>query len=148
LSEDRSVPVIEFPVLWFERGRVWRNDALDEMTAYTKLALKKQFSKGALLVNRRGQAWQVTSVDVVHMLMPRSVGELIGFLEGNPRYRVTFEMQPKGVVGVQEVKEKIAQSFEVDPWWQGVLDFEEFRNAVERARSVDEIIDVFITYHQ
>jgi hypothetical protein len=36
--------VIEFPVLLFERGRVWKTDALEELTVQTKLALKKQFS--------------------------------------------------------------------------------------------------------
>jgi hypothetical protein len=82
------------------------------------------------------------------MRMPRNVWEFIGLLDGNPRYRVTFQMQPKGVMGLLELKEKIAHSFKVDPWWREITDFEEFRDAVERAGSVNEIIDVFVKYHQ
>lgn len=118
------------------------------MTVETKIGLKKQRRKGTLLVNRRGEAWQITGVDVLHMRTPRSFLDLVGFLEGNPQYRVKFQMQPKGVIAVQEVKVKIAHSFEVDPWWQGVIDFEEFRGAVESAGSVNEIIDVFVKFNQ
>jgi len=145
------VDTIVFPVLQFRRTTIATVGSLEKLTRLSRIGIKKRLLDDVELVDHAGSSIRIVSAEPIHMLPPRlAMGEFIGYATGNPRYKMKLHFAEDSFkpVSLEQVKAKVRRSFSKDPWWEGLLDFEEFRQAVENASSVTEIIDVFEQYKQ
>ena len=84
------------------------------------------------------------------MLPPKNFGNILGFIEGNPRYEVEliFAPGPPNTISLDDIRKLIFDSFRKEKHlWEAMVDFEAFRNKIAGATSLEQIFSIFKEYH-
>jgi hypothetical protein len=140
LSIQRSLDVaaISFPVLLFKDAYVYVHRTPEQLTTTTSLALKKGFYNGALVMEGDGRAHKLTGATKL-----RRVGPLIDTLLLNPRIRVELIADGEAFrVSPDESRERIMESLRKRHSWKSRGDFEDLREGIQKARSIQEMIEL------
>lgn len=136
---------IRFPALWASQGLVSVIQSIDEVNVCTKAAFKSGIYKRLVLIDSELRKFKVASARKARILFKLSVFDLLGMLEGNPRWRVDLVFRPNPEpVSLDEVKKIIFSSFEKEKdRWDEMMDFEEFQHKIASAASMDEVFATF-----
>lgn len=143
--------VANFPVLTFSQNLVRREESMSDLTKCTRVALKKRFYDGLKLIDSQGLRFDVIGAKKIRLLPPKpQFGHILDYMTGNFRYQVELLFAPGTPVHIslEEVKKLIFDSFKKEKYsWQAMIDFDEFRDKVAAAKSLDELFAVFNEYH-
>lgn len=141
------MPVVTFPVLTFSQNLVMREEAMSQLTRCTRVALKKGFYDGLVLIDCQGQKFDVIGARKIRLLPPKpEFGHILDYVTGNFRYEVELLFAPGSPVQVslEDVKKMIFTSFRKARYsWEANIDFNHFHRRVYRAVSLDELFAVF-----
>lgn len=134
-----SANVIKFPVLCIHRNYAVVRYSPDELTTTTKYGLKHGEYDGLLIIDCQGIAIKVTGARKLH-----GAGFLGGFnLFLNQRIKVELKHSGEPFqLRLEEVKERIFESFETWHGWTASENFDDIKKGVEKASSVEEIFAV------
>jgi len=140
---------IRFPVLSFGTdGSLLALGSLDRITRCTKQGYKNGFYNGLLLIDADGDEFRVVNAQRVRTLPPKNFGEFLGSISGNPRWQVELEFEPGfSRVSFDEIKRLILNAFEKDRTWDGMPDFETFRDQIATSPSLERVFTVFKTFN-
>jgi hypothetical protein len=140
---------IRFPVLSFGTdGSLLALGSLDRITRCTKQGYKNGFYNGLLLIDADGDEFRVVNAQRVRTLPPKNFGEFLGSISGNPRWQVELEFEPGfSRVSFDEIKRLILNAFEKDRTWDGMPDFETFRDQIATSPSLERVFAVFKTFN-
>ena len=138
---------IQFPALAFSQGFVYALTSLDRITRCSKLTVKKGLYKNLLLVDASSKRFQIVGAKKIRTLIDFSFGWFfLGLLFGNPRWQVEliFAPGPPLQISIDEVKNLIFDSFtKEEDYWGEMIAFEEFRDRVATATSLEQILALF-----
>jgi len=154
VSGERRVPgedsasgkSIRFPALTFSAdGILYAFDSLDRITTCTKRGYKTGFYKGLVLIDSDGTRFRAVDARHIRTLPPRSFGGLLEWLTGNPHWKVDLIFEAEASkASLDEVKQMISTAFRKnDETWQALVDFDEFRDRLERTTSLGEVFAAF-----
>jgi hypothetical protein len=141
MQNEINVAAIQFPVLCFAQSIVRVKQNPDELTTCTKVALRNKFFDNMLIVEMGGKGYKVKGAKKL-----RGVGPFWGyniFLNQKVKVDLLFEGKPFQV-SLDEVKERIFQSFKTRQGWSTRDDFEELRDRVKNAGSISEIAQLLL----
>jgi hypothetical protein len=143
--------MLAFPVLSFSQNLVRRRESMSEITHCTRIALRKGFYEGLLLVDEQGRRFNVTGARKLRTLPPRlTFGNILDFIGGNPRYEIElmFAPGPPTTISLEDARKLIFDSFRNEKYlWEAMVDFEEFRDKITRATSLQQVFSIFKEYH-
>jgi len=125
-------------------------NSLDHMSQCTRAGFKSGCYEGAFLIDSRGERFSVVDAQKVRTLFRLSVFDILGLLEGNPRWQVEFVFSrgPKET-SFEEVKQLVLRSFKKEKdTWEEMIDFEQFRDQVVSAKSMPALFDAFREFNQ
>jgi hypothetical protein len=144
---SQAATSITFPALTLHDGFVDLIRSLDQLRYSSRLTIKKGTYKDALFVDCRGNAFRIAEVRKLRTVPPKfSVGELLGFLSGNPDLEVECVFTPAdpATLSLNDVKALILDSFkERRSFWQEMLDLHDFKEAVRKAYSLEALVSTF-----
>jgi len=101
-----------------------------------------------LLIDADGDEFRVVNAQRVRTLPPKNFGEFLGSISGNPRWQVELEFEPGfSRVSFDEIKRLILNAFEKDRTWDGMPDFETFRDQIATSPSLERVFTVFKTFN-
>jgi hypothetical protein len=141
---------IRFPALSFSRdGLLYALDSLDRISQATKRGVETGFYRNLTLIDSDATRFRVVDAQRVRTLPPRGFGDILGLLSGNPRWQVQLIFAADSQrVSMQEVKRLILDAFRKQSEdWDAMMDFEEFRQRIEDAASVDRVFASFREFH-
>ncbi len=142
-------PAIQFPALSFSQGLVGVITSLE--TQCTKLGFKRGYYKNLTLVDSAGNQFHVVGARKIRRLPFRfRFGDFLEFLGGNPRWEVELIFEPTSSrITADEVKNLLFRSFRKDRYfWSEMCDFEEFRDRIKSASSIEQIFGAFKEFNQ
>jgi hypothetical protein len=100
-----------------------------------------------LLVDASSKRFQIVGAKKIRTLIDFSFGWFfLGLLFGNPRWQVEliFAPGPPLQISIDEVKNLIFDSFtKEEDYWGEMIAFEEFRDRVATATSLEQILALF-----
>jgi hypothetical protein len=129
---------------------VRREESISELNRCTKRGLRNGYYDALLLVDEQGRRFNVSGARRLRMLPPKSFGHILGFIEGNPRYEVElmFAPGPPTAISFDDIRKLIFDSFRKEKHlWEAMIDFEEFRDKITAAHSLQQIFVLFKEYH-
>jgi len=139
---------IRFPALWSNQGLVYMIDTLDTMSQCTRAGFKSGGYRAAFLIDSDYHKFEVVDARKLRTLFSFSMFDLLGLLEGNPRWQVELVLGPPKKSSLAEAKQLISNSFKKEKdSWEEMMDFEEFRDRVVDATSMEEIFTAFREAH-
>jgi hypothetical protein len=144
-------PTIRFPALSFSHGLINVVHSLDVLSQTNKLGLKGGYYKGLTLVDTAGDQFHVLGARKIRTLPFKvTFRDFLEFLGANPRLQVELIFRPgSSQITVEELKTLILGSFKREKYyWEEMSDFEEFRDRIESAASVDEIFSAFKEFNK
>jgi hypothetical protein len=122
--------------------------SLDNVSQCTKAGFS--YYKGAILIDSDYQKFEVVDARKLRTIVGLNLDRLFDLLVGNPRWQVEllFGSTPT-TSSLDEVKRLIFASFKKDKYvWEEMTDFEEFRERVAGATSMEAIFGAFQEFHQ
>ena len=146
---DASKTMLAFPVLTFSQNLVNRRESISELTRGTKRGLKNGYYDALFLVDEQGRRFNVTGARRLRILPPTNFGDILGFIEGNPRYEVElmFAPGPPTTISLDDTRKLIFDSFQKEKnLWEAMVDFEEFQNKIAAATSLQQVFFIFKEY--
>jgi hypothetical protein len=140
---------IRFPVLAFSQSLIYVINNLDAINICTKAGFKTGYYKKLVLIDSAYRKFKVIDAREVRTLFRLSVFDLLGLLEFNPRWQVELVYAPPTSSSLDEVKQIISKAFTKDRYsWEEMMDFEEFRDKIAAAASMEAIFEVFKEFNQ
>jgi len=140
---------IKFPALWVSQNLVGSINSLHRECS--RLALRKGFYKNLRLIDSMSHEFQIADVRKIRMLPPKpSFGSVLGYLTGNPHFQVEliFAPEPPETLSLAQVKDIIFNSFRQEKYsWEAMIDFDDFRDKISAASSLNDIFAIFGGYH-
>lgn len=127
---------LKLPAVCFHRDYALLLRHWDDLTITTSYGLKHGKLEGLLLVDHEGTAVRVEGARKL-----RGVGPFGGygiFLNQKIKVELVYEGDPFPMP-LADFKERLSQSFEEWHGWSAGSDFEDLREAVERATTYEEI---------
>ena len=145
-NESPVQPTIKFPVLEFGQGLVNVVESLDYITNCRKRGYTNGWYKGLVLVDAESRLFRVLGARKLKTLpFNFTFRDFLEALGGNPRYQVELVFAPNtSRISLDKVKKLISESFRKEKnFWSEMTDFEQFRDEIARASSIDEIFGIF-----
>jgi hypothetical protein len=141
---------IQFPALRFSAGLMYAINSLDHMSQCTRAGFKSGCYEGAFLIHSNCQRFNVVDARKVRTLFRLSVFDLLGLLEGNPRWQVEFVFKPAPTeTSFDEAKQFVFRSFKKEKdTWEEMVDFEQFRDQVVATTSMPALFEAFREFNQ
>lgn len=133
-----NVSELGFPVLTFNRFGPSIFRRADDLTSTFASSLRQGWFDGLEIVDSRGKTFTVQQVRTVG-----SIGPFWGLsLFFSRRLRVDLTLRESDrPLSLEDVKARLARSFDEWEGWQARGDFPELKARVEAARTVGELID-------
>ena len=142
---------MRFPALSFSHGLINVIHSLDALSQTNKLGLKRGYHKDLILVDSAGDQFHVVGARKIRTLpFKLTFRDFLEFLGANPRLQVELIFRPgSSRITVEELKKLILGSFKREKYyWEEMTDFEEFRNRIESATSVEQIFGAFKEFNK
>ena len=134
---------IVFPVLL--RTSVGMLDTVlnvDDLTSWTRVALKKEHHKGMFLFDTIGQSWEVTCAEFVE-----GIGRWGGWnLWGERKIRVRLHVEPRDHLDLEQLKKVVQQAMDLLPHqWDATVGVEpeEYRAHADAASTIPDLVHMF-----
>jgi hypothetical protein len=146
MTSDDIAGQIRSPVLEFSQGEVFTQRLTGSIRQCTRLGYKKGYYNNLVIVDSDGRRFTVLGARVLRTIPPTwSLGGTLNHLLG-PRLEVemNFAPEPPTVLTLDEVKSMIFDCIErnSDFWDEMSDDFDEFRNRLARARSLQQVFTI------
>ena len=132
-----TVTDFSYPVLCFNQGIMEIMPNEDTLTTSNKLGLRRAWYKGLLVIDTHGTTCKVRDAKKLH-----GVGWFGGYnLFLNQRIKVELVFEgPPFQMSVEEVRQRVLDSFKRWSGWKTRDDFDELKAAIEHAPSIPEVI--------
>ncbi len=144
---SQSSTSIRFPALSFSQGWLSTVDSMERMTRSSRSGFKKGLHKSLVLVDSSGNQFQVVSAEKVRTFVD-GFGSLLGLLTGNPSVTVKLTFASTGHISLEDLKKLISESFEKqEDYWEEMTSFEQFRDKVGAATSLEQVFAAFKEFH-
>ena len=129
---------LKYPVLRFSRGMMFAEKNADDITNCSKVALKKGFFSGQILVDSTGKVMLVKQAKKLH-----GVGPFWGYsFFLNQRIKVNLELEEQTRMSIEEVRGRVLGVLRQGQEWKASNDYEDLVALVECAGSISEIAKV------
>jgi len=114
----------------------------------SRLAFKREFYKDTVVVDSNGNKFQIVGAKKLRTLLNFSLGELLQLLGGTPTWEVELTFGSPSRISLDETKQLILDCFKGnDEYWEEMSRFEDFRDEVASADSLEEIFGAFKEFH-
>jgi hypothetical protein len=142
-----ATPALHLPALGFSQGMVLLIRSPSVMRECTRLGFKRGFYKDLAIVDSERKRFQVVGAHKIRTLA-RNLREILELLSGNPHWQVELVFSPdSSTVALEKVKELIFDSFQREKdFWDEKTGFEDFRDRIKAANSMEQIIQTFENY--
>lgn len=134
-SANQLIASLEYPVLAFAQGTVFPKRSADEVTRCTKVALKKGYFSGQVLIDSAGTILKIKGARKLH-----GIGPFWGynfFLNQRLRVELITEESPSSL-DIDETKKKVLKALR-GPLWNAGADVPELVLKVKNAKSIAEV---------
>jgi hypothetical protein len=139
---------ITFPALSFNQGWLSVLDSTDSLRYASRLAVKRGDYRNTLLVDSNLNSFQIASIKKIRTLFGFRFGRLLAMLGGNPRWEVELTFGPPSRLSLDEAKRLISNCFaQHEDFWEEMCDFEEFRDSIAKADSLQQVFTIFREFH-
>lgn len=134
-STNQVIASLEYPVLVFAQGTVFPKRSAEEATRCTKVALKRGYFSGQVLIDSTGTLLEIEGARKLH-----GIGPLWGYnIFLNQRLRVELITEEStSSVDIDEVKKRVLKALR-GPLWNGGADVPELVLKVRNAKSIAEV---------
>jgi hypothetical protein len=140
--------LIKFPAMSFDRHSFGVLESMNDITRPSRSAVKKGFYRRVTLVDSSGNKFHVIDVKKLHTLFEWRLGVLLELISGNPAWRVQLTFGPPSKLSLDEVRGLILSCFKGrNEYWEEMSDFEEFRDKIVAANSMEQLFAVFREFH-
>ena len=128
---------LRFPVLCFSQNLALVTQTEEDLTTCSKVGLRNGYFDNLLLVDSSGRGVRVKGAKKLH-----GIGPFWGynmFLNQTIKVELIVAGEPFKV-SLEEVKERVLDSFKKWHGWEARGDFEELRERITNAKTIPEII--------
>ena len=148
MDEENPQPV-RFPALGFKKGWLYAIGSMDDISRSSRRGFRKGTYKNLLLVDFIGNTFHVTGARKIGTLVRFDFGSLLGLVTGNPTWQVELTFAFDGHATLDRVKALIVECFkEKKDYWEEMVRFEEFRDKILKAESLERVFAAFEEFHQ
>jgi hypothetical protein len=138
---------IQFPLLTISGNILDFKRSPNQIGRCTRVALKNRYYDQLRGIDQSGNEYRVVGVTDPKLAKSKKY-EFIGYLTGNPSYFVSLEWEKHGKLDLRQVRELLEGNFKVRKYfWNEMIDFDDFRDAIRSATSIPEIFSIFENFN-
>ena len=148
-SQEDYGALIRYPAFSFSGGLLYCVTSPDSLTVCSKLGYKSRFYKKLFLVDSAGNRFNVIAAERVRRLVQFTFRGFLELIDGNPRWQVRLIYGRPLPISLADVKALIATCFRKEQdSWEEMSDFDEFRDKVAQATSLEMVFATFKEFNK
>jgi hypothetical protein len=135
---------IKFPALTFNQGWVGAIESIEDISRPSRLGVKRGFYRQLTLVDSNLGRFKVVAAKKVGTRFDANFRMFLRLLGGNPVRQMQLTLGVASELSLNDVKDLILDCFKKqEEYWEEMSDFEEFRDEIVAAMSMDQIFSAF-----